>query len=39
MEHYKVSRLLNHSTVSKFVTKNGSKLMIYQAANIPLTKI
>ena len=25
MEHYKISKLLNHSTVSKFVTKNGSK--------------
>ena len=25
MEHYKISKLLNNSTVSKFVTKNGSK--------------
>ena len=25
MEHYKISNLLNDSTVSKFVKKNGSK--------------
>ena len=25
MEHYKISKLLNDSTVSKSVTKNGSK--------------
>ena len=25
MEHYEISKLLNDSTVSKFVTKNGSK--------------
>ena len=25
MEHYKISKLLSNSTVSKFVTKNGSK--------------
>ena len=25
MEHYKISKLLNDSTVSKFATKNGSK--------------
>ena len=25
MEYYKISKLLNNSTVSKFVTKNGSK--------------
>ena len=25
MEHYKISKLLNDSTVSKFLTKNGSK--------------
>ena len=25
MKHYKISKLLNDSTVSKFVTKNGSK--------------
>ena len=25
MEQYKISKLLNDSTVSKFVTKNGSK--------------
>ena len=25
MEHYKISKLLNNSSVSKFVTKNGSR--------------
>ena len=25
MEHYEMSKLLNDSSVSKFVTKNGSK--------------
>ena len=25
MENYKISKLLNDSTISKFVTKNGSK--------------
>ena len=25
MEHYKISKLLNDSTVSKFMTKKGSK--------------
>ena len=39
MEHYKISQLLNDSTVSKFVTKNGSKYIIYQVANILLKKI
>ena len=34
MEHYKISKLLKDSTVSKFVTKNGSKEMIYQVVNI-----
>ena len=24
MEHYKISKLLNNSTISKFMTKNGS---------------
>ena len=39
MEHYKISKLLNDSTVSKFVTKNGLNWMIYQMVNILLTKI
>ena len=39
MEHYKISKLLNDSTVPKFVTINGSKQMIYQVVNILLTKI
>ena len=39
MEHYKVSKLLNDSTRSKFVTKNGSKEMIYEVVNILMTKI
>ena len=34
MEHYMISKLLNDSTASKLVTKNGSKSMIYQAVNI-----
>ena len=38
MEHCKMSKLLNHSTVSKLWTKNGLKLMIYQTASIVLTK-
>ena len=32
MEHYKISKLLNDSTESKFVAKNGLKWMIYQVA-------
>ena len=39
MEHYKRSKLLNDSTVSKFVAKNGLKQMIYQVENILPTKI
>ena len=39
MEHYKTSNLLNDLTVSKFVTKNTSKQMIYQVFNILLIKI
>ena len=38
MEHYKISKLLNDPTLSKFVTKNGSKQMIYQVVSILLTK-
>ena len=34
MEHHKKSKLLNNSTVSKFVTKNGLKCTIYQTINI-----
>ena len=34
MEHYKISKLFNDSTVSKFVTKNGLKSKIYPVANI-----
>ena len=41
MENCKISKLLNYSTVSKFVTKQkiGYKEMIYQAVNIPIAKI
>ena len=39
MEHYKISKLLSDSNVSKFVTKNGSKQMIYKVVNIVLAKI
>ena len=41
MEHYKISNLLNNSTVSKFVTKmDQSKFIeIYQVASIMLAKI
>ena len=39
MEHFKISKLLSDSTLSKFVTKNGSKLMIYQVLDILLTKV
>ena len=34
MVHYKISKLLNDSTASKFVTKTGSKEIIYQMVNI-----
>ena len=37
MEHYKIFKLLNDSTVLKFMTKNRSK--IYQVVNILLTKV
>ena len=36
MEHYKISKLLNDSTISKFVQK---KQMIYKVVTIMLTKI
>ena len=39
MERYKMSKLLNHSTVSKLWTKNRLKLMIYQTVSIVLNKI
>ena len=39
MELYKLTKLLNDSTVSKFGTKNGSKLKIYQVVNILLIKM
>ena len=39
VEDSEISKLLNDSTVSKFVTKNRSKWMIYQAVNILPTKI
>ena len=39
MQYYKISKLLNDSTVSKFATKNGSKKMICQVFSILLTKI
>ena len=38
MEHYKISKLLNDSAVTKFVTKNGSKKMIDQVVNIMFKK-
>ena len=44
MERYKIVKLLNNSTASKFVTKkkkkkNGSKEMICHVANILLIKV
>ena len=40
MELYKIiSKLLNDSTVSKFVTKKWIKVMIYQVVNILETRI
>ena len=39
MEHYKIYKLLNDSTVSKFVTKKWVGVIIYQVVNILLTKI
>ena len=39
MEHYKISNLLKDSKVSKTVTKNELKQIIYQAINILPTKI
>ena len=38
MVHYKISKLWNDSTVSKFVTKTGSKEIVYQMVNILETK-
>ena len=34
MVHYKISKLLKDSTAAKFVTKTGSKEIIYQMINI-----
>ena len=39
MEYYKIYKLLNNSTVLKFVKRHGVKLMIYQVVIILLTKI
>ena len=39
MEYYKIYKLLNNSTVLKFVKRHGLKLMIYQVVIILLTKI
>ena len=39
MEHNEISKLLNNSTISKYVEKNRLKQMIYQVVNILLTKI
>ena len=38
MGHYKISKLLDDSTVSKFVTKKWVEVMIYQVVNIISTK-
>ena len=39
MEHYKISKLLNDSTVPTFVPKKWIEVIIYQVVNILLTKI
>ena len=39
MEHYKTCKLLNDSTVLKFVTKKWIEIMTYQAVSTLLTKI
>ena len=39
MGHYKISKLLDDSTVSKLVTKKWVEVMIYQVINIISTKI
>ena len=39
MEYNKIYKLLNDSTVLKFVKRHGLKLMIYQVVIILLTKI
>ena len=42
MEHYKIFKFLNDSTVLEFVTKkkkNGVKQSIYQVGKITLTRI
>ena len=39
MEHYKISKLLNDSSVTKFVAKKWIEVMIYQVVNILLTKM
>ena len=33
MEQYKISKLSNDATISKFVTKNGLKQMNYQVVD------
>ena len=39
MEHYKISKWLNDSTVSKFVTKICVEVNGYQVVNILSTKV
>ena len=39
MEHSKISKLSNDSTISKFERKNRLKQIIYLVANILLKKI
>ena len=39
MKRYKISKLLNDSTVSKLVTKNGLKEVIYEMVNILIAKM
>ena len=39
MEHYKISKWLNDSTVSKFVTKIWVEVNGYQVVNILSTKV
>ena len=39
MEPYEISRLLNDSNLSKFVTNKQMEVNDYQVVNIPLTEI
>ena len=39
MEHHKISKFLNDSEVSKFLTRKLAEVNIYHAVNILSTKI